>query len=50
MQCPDKITIHAAENKRHGQQGVNCKPPFLPQGGCLYVPRQASGAVRRIHQ
>jgi len=49
VQCPDKIAIHAAESKRHGQQGVNCKPLFLPQAGaCMSLVKRAGQCVAFI--
>jgi hypothetical protein len=51
VQCPDKITIHAAEGKRHGQQGVNCKPLFLPQAGaCMSLVKRAGQCVAFINR
>jgi len=35
VQCPGKITIHAATKSFMGAQEVNYKLPFLPQGVCV---------------
>jgi type VI secretion system secreted protein VgrG len=35
VQCPGKITIHAAKKSFTGGQEVNYKLPFLPQGVCV---------------
>lgn len=35
VQCPGKITIHAAKKSFTGGQAVNYKLPFLPQGVCV---------------
>jgi type VI secretion system secreted protein VgrG len=35
VQCPGKITIHAAKKSFMGAQEVNYKLPFLPQGVCV---------------
>lgn len=35
VQCPGKITIHAARKSFEGGKEVNYKLPFLPQGVCV---------------
>lgn len=35
VQCPGKITIHAAKKSFEGAQQANYKLPFLPQGVCV---------------